>query len=429
MKKLTLIICLTLVSGFAFSQWIEQNPILPGNTLNSVFFTDANTGYAVGSLFRDRYYVFHAQGGIILKTIDGGAKWDTLWRDKTPENYLTSIFFTDANTGYAVGGSEWDDIILKTTNGGTTWDTLSSGISVPLKSVYFTDSNTGYAVGLYGLIIKTIDGGATWIGEPNFDKGPLFSVFFTDANTGYVVGRENLEQNLFGIILKTIDGGTTWTLSLQSVLPFYSVYFTDSNTGYAVGGNSSYSKPQSWQIIMKTLDGGANWIGEPNFDKGPLFSVFFVDANIGYAVGEHGTIIKTIDGGTIWTNLSSETTSGFNSVFFTDANAGYAVGASGTILKTTNGGGFPTAVENVSMESTFIVYPNPATNKISIETHSNLQGETTICIFNMNGEILQLEKFQRQNLIEMDVSAMAKGIYLLKIQTKTGVETKKLVVQ
>jgi hypothetical protein len=47
----------------------------------------------------------------------------------------------------------------------------------------------------------------------------------------------------------------------------------------------------------------------------------------------------------------------------------------------------------------------------------------------MNGAILKQEKFQSQNLIELDVSAMAKGIYLVKIQTKKGIETKKLVVQ
>jgi hypothetical protein len=32
-------------------------------------------------------------------------------------------------------------------------------------------------------------------------------------------------------------------------------------------------------------------------------------------------------------------------------------------------------------------------------------------------------------MIEMDVSTLAKGIYLLKIQTNKGIETKKLVVQ
>jgi hypothetical protein len=173
-----------------------------------------------------------------------------------------------------------------------------------------------------------------------------------------------------------------------------------------------------------------------------LSSVFFTDSNTGYVTGwykygwcERGCyggeiILKTIDGGATWENtLLNGTFSLQNFIFFANDSVGYVFGKYGTILKTTNGGGFPTAVENVSQESTFTVYPNPATNKISITTKSNLQGETTICIFNMNGAILQQEKFQSQSLIEMDVSAMAKGIYLLQIQTKAGVENKKLVVQ
>jgi hypothetical protein len=92
--------------------------------------------------------------------------------------------------------------------------------------------------------------------------------------------------------------------------------------------------------------------------------------------------------------------------------------------------GSPVGIGEFNMNTPdFSIYPNPATNKISIETKSNLQGETTICIFNMNGALLQQEKFQSQNLIELDVSALAKGFYLVEIQTKKGIETKKLVVQ
>ena len=86
-------------------------------------------------------------------------------------------------------------------------------------------------------------------------------------------------------------------------------------------------------------------------------------------------------------------------------------------------------MESISSDNTCAIYPNPATNKISIATNNNLQGEITICIFNMNGALLQQDKFQNQNLIELDVSTLAKGFYLVKIQTKKGIETKKLVVQ
>ncbi len=220
-----------------------------------------------------------------------------------------------------------------------------------------------------------------WVEQNHSNNYHLKSVCFTDENTGYAVGMNDL--NSTGIILKTIDGGTTWTTLLRKTIWFESVFFTDSNTGYAVGNEM-----------------------------------------VGHSCG---IILKTIDGGKTWESFSSE--SGYlSSVFFTDANTGY-VGAGNAILKTTNGGEFPTVVKNVTQESTFTVYPNPATNKISIENKSNQQGKTTLCIFNMNGAVLQQDKFQSQNLIEMDVSAISKGIYLLQIQTNKGIETKKLVVQ
>ena len=60
MKKLyILFFALFMVNG-AIGQWFWQNPFPQGNLLSSVFFTDANTGYAVGNV------------GTILKTLNGG---------------------------------------------------------------------------------------------------------------------------------------------------------------------------------------------------------------------------------------------------------------------------------------------------------------------------------------------------------------------
>ena len=51
----------------------------------------------------------------------------------------------------------WDSAgtILKTTNGGENWFLQGSGIANYLQSVYFTDNQTGWAVGYYGTILKT----------------------------------------------------------------------------------------------------------------------------------------------------------------------------------------------------------------------------------------------------------------------------------
>ena len=64
-----------------------------------------------------------------------------------------SVFFTFANTGYAVGfgvtpsfGGIKYGIIFKTTDGGTTWitDIPVPGISFYFNSVYFPEVNIGY---------------------------------------------------------------------------------------------------------------------------------------------------------------------------------------------------------------------------------------------------------------------------------------------
>lgn len=76
--------------------------------MRSVFFIDSNTGYAVGGSV-----------GTILKTINGGTNWIS---QTNPGTYgLKSVYFTDTNNGYVVGS---DGKILKTTNGGSTWTAL-----------------------------------------------------------------------------------------------------------------------------------------------------------------------------------------------------------------------------------------------------------------------------------------------------------------
>jgi hypothetical protein len=47
----------------------------------------------------------------------------------------------------------------------------------------------------------------------------------------------------------------------------------------------------------------------------------------------------------------------------------------------------------------------------------------------MKGEQVMQRKSQNQNVIEMDVSTLAKEIYLVNIQTRHGIESKKLVIQ
>ncbi len=103
----------------------------------SVYFTNDLTGYAVG---RGIGY------GFIIKTVDGGLSWTPIQSQLAEP--LFSVYFTDENTGYIAAGN----YIMSTTTGGSTWKFYE--VTTLLNSVYFPNANSGYAVGLNGAIFK-----------------------------------------------------------------------------------------------------------------------------------------------------------------------------------------------------------------------------------------------------------------------------------
>ncbi|MBC8319885.1 MAG: T9SS type A sorting domain-containing protein [Bacteroidetes bacterium] len=426
MKKLIILMFALFAINGAMAQWFPQNS---GTTkrLKDVFFTNVDTGYVVGN--NDT-----GDGGIILKTTNGGIDWITLMIADTLE--FNSVYFTDANTGYVAGGKQyWTNpvIILKTTNGGTTWSIVfnysNSNGSASLISVYFPDPNTGYAVGniMYTsmgtspFIIKTNDGGANWTLNDTVVGEKLSSIYFTSVDTGYLVGEGD---DLDWIILKTTNGGIDWTSTNSGVQWNYaglsSVFFPDANTGYAVGRNG-------WEsgLILKTTNGGTDWIEQSSGISQLLRSVYFNNADTGYVVGGV-SIYNTTDGGTNWIEQSSGISQGLNSVYFINAGTGYVVGGNGTILKTTNGG--LTGLNEISYFSEFLnIYPNPSNNKITFSSPS-LTGNTQLSIFNVNGSKV-IEMQLNDNETQIDISALPRGVYFVRLQNEKMVVVGKMIKQ
>jgi photosystem II stability/assembly factor-like uncharacterized protein len=321
MKKISLLICFTLISACSYSQWTLLDPGV-NDSYSSMSFINSDTGYVCDFV------------GIILKTTDGGATWksDTIFCDSYSGNFLSnSVFFTTANIGYACGSCDSFGKIFKTIDGGINWTQQWSDLNTTYHSLYaitFTDLNTGYAVGDHEFILKTTDGGITWsVSYNGATWNSLTSVFFVDADTGYAAG-------MLGTLLKTMDGGVTWTYLNPNILAnLYSVFFTDANTGYIVGEGG---------LILKTLDGGAVWRQQLSNSYKTFNSVFFTSTNTGYITGgeasERSVILKTINAGSTWTIISDNQTRGLKSVCFPGTKTGYAAGYMNALLKTTDGG-------------------------------------------------------------------------------------------
>lgn len=318
MKRTAIILCFSLLATLTYAQWTWKNPLPQGNTLNSLCFIDATTGYSAGEC------------GTILKTEDSGLTWTILSGGTTCDLY--SVFFTDRDNGFVVG----DRTIRKTVDGGLSWQDVGDGYdNVAFRDVFFPDAQTGYAAGYLGKMYKTVDAGQTWNILVTGTTNDIYSVYFTDVNTGFAVGED-------GLFAKTTDGGLNWTLDTIGpwALNLYTVCFPDANTGYAAG---------SYGTLLKTVNGGATWSPQTSGMSSPIMDLAFPDNTTGYAAGGFGTLLKTANGGATWTMMNSDTLGfQFNAIHFTGAANGIAVGYKGKIARTGDGGATWTGTSNMN---------------------------------------------------------------------------------
>ncbi|MDQ3021727.1 MAG: YCF48-related protein [Bacteroidota bacterium] len=219
----------------AGNTWVSQI----SNYITSIYgisFTNTETGYLAGSL-------------AIYKTVNGGTNWQSIYNSTTNEIF-TDVFFTNANTGYVVGSYGRQ---LKTTDAGASWNptTISSSGTI-LSSLFFTNENTGYAVGDNNAAVKTTNAGLTWnpmsVASPFINLG---NVFFTDDNTGYITSGVG--------IYKTTNAGGSWFSLPTPTGGYNSVQFRGDIGYAVGGGEKiikSTDAGASWIVHPTVTDNG-----------------------------------------------------------------------------------------------------------------------------------------------------------------------------
>jgi photosystem II stability/assembly factor-like uncharacterized protein len=246
------------------------------NSLNGIYFLDANTGWAVGD------------AGTIVQTSDGGTSWSK--RSVLTFENLLAVCFTSSTNG-VTGGT--NGILIHSTNGGVSWGATNLRNNATIRSINFLDANIGLAVGDSDLITKTTDGGTTWRlirkSAPGTINPPrLNSVKFADASTAWAVGAN-------GRNLKSTDGGETWGIQpIFTGTELRSMYFIDNLTGWMCGTSGT---------IYTTVNGGLTWNGLlfPGSGVGEqLNSIAFANVSQGWCIGTGGIIIRSENAGASW---------------------------------------------------------------------------------------------------------------------------------
>ncbi|WLD22558.1 T9SS type A sorting domain-containing protein [Flavobacterium dauae] len=81
---------------------------------------------------------------------------------------------------------------------------------------------------------------------------------------------------------------------------------------------------------------------------------------------------------------------------------------------------------NEFITSTFNVFPNPATNMVTITNNENIVVEQ-VTIYDISGKVINTQTFNKENEVQLNVEHLASGTYMLHIQTNEGTAVKKLV--
>jgi photosystem II stability/assembly factor-like uncharacterized protein len=301
-----LFLCLLLVHQSSDAQWTFTATAFTG-IVRGLFFTDVNTGYAVGSL------------GALSKTTDGGITWTAQPSGVTTD--LRGVHFVNDNLGYISGAS---GVVLKTTNGGATWALTNAGIDIAtLRAVDFTSADTGFIGGSAGIIYVTINGGVTWNSISLGTGTDIIQLDMVNANVGYAVTCDPTFLN--GYVFKTADGGHTWSQVYSNPnIGLLGLAVADANTIYA-GGEA--------QTIVKTTDGGSTWDTVHSGIAGArIRSGFALSENVAYMVDDFGNAFGTTDGGITW-NVTMFV-NGLFSVYF-PTTVGYTGDGLGNVFKYT----------------------------------------------------------------------------------------------
>lgn len=241
-------------------------------------FASSNVGYAVGGAwFPFGKYFANA----IIKTTDGGATWDSVYG-----NYIGGVFNSVAalsdNEFYAAGETS----ILHSADGGTTFDTVtvSSILYERYYKVQFTDASTGFILGgsylgagIYmNTLYKTANGGLTWqpVYSDTVSAASSRDFVMTAPGNGLLTGMK-------GQVIRTNNGGNTWQIVQLADTSLHLNRVTEINGDvYAIGSNLA----DTTSGLYRSRDWGTSWQAQftVHTSMGGLIDMSFPTQAVGY---------------------------------------------------------------------------------------------------------------------------------------------------
>ncbi len=280
-------------------------------------------------------------GGVVLRTVDGGATWT-----RRPVPDADSLDFRDIEgfdslTAFVLSAGE-DGRIYRTTDGGATWQLQfrNSTRGAFFDCFAFFSRHSGIAmsdpVEGHFLLINFADTSWTPLPQPNRPAADSAEAAFASSGTCVTIAGTRAYFATGGgesaRVFWSADRGRTWQPADTPVpagsasAGIFSLAFRDEKNGIAIGGD--YQKSEQQARLALTTDGGETWrvAGKTSYVSGAAWSRSGAAL---LAVGTPGTRLSR-DRGVTWVMLDSLE---YNAVQFASERVAYAVGPRGRIAK------------------------------------------------------------------------------------------------
>jgi len=409
-----------------------------------------DTSGFLNSLSTNRFHSYEKGKGVavtyygdIFQTDDFGFNWENLNRKSMTG--VGEIGFFDEYNGIGLSGTPYDGYLVKTIDGGYTWyqDTLldfgnvimmhmegslccvindSSQLfktingtdwtvsNAPDTSQYwwdfqFVNENIGFMSGYSGMLFKTIDGGQSWIDISLYGGGNIVSIHFVNEYTGWIIDYAAKS------IMKTESGGNSWSYRYLGSPDYYqprNIQFVNENTGYVTTKEG---------IIYKTTNSGNTWVEQYDMGSGLFLDIYFISEEEGW-YKNFRRINHTVDGGLSWSNDQTFGSANIGDIFFLNSNQGWLSGGCSLIAK------YKTTVnisEPEKKDDPVHLFPNPATDRISVGLTDNKDKIKEIELFSINGlRILNLSHSISSNSCDINISELPAGNYIVKLKTEVS---------
>jgi len=334
----------------------------------------------------------------VINSTDKGKNWKFTILEKDTFNIGVTLNMLDKKTGMLTtkryvyltndSGNTWKKIIIpefNTFGKYNIWDAAYLNSKDMILFVSYTLTNVTN-------IFRSKDNGQTWkkfgMNDSAFFNGDSF--FFLDNENGWRCTEYNTKYN-GGIIFTdriyhTSDEGETWNMIYVKETPFkygpdsmtfpLRIKFLDRMNGIAF--NSKFK-------ALMTTDGGKNWISQfPKFDEMPKSDTAFQFSAGCYAGSK-------------------------DNIFLLD----YSLGPVFHYELDPNN----VNEENNLLQDEISLSPNPATDFLEISFPDHALKDVAIHVYNVFGEkVLSLYHYSAK----LDVSALAPGIYFIRVGEKVG---------